>query len=344
MNQLLQQIARDPNLLSAAVFGGSLLIVGLIAVVWLTLFQQDERRLRRRLERLHAGPRGGAHAAKSAEATLVETVRRNKRDSSIASIDRLMKRLLPNLGILRLRLARSGWPLKIGDFMLICLGLGAAAAIGLGLAFGLPIWINACLGVVVGVGLPNVLLQRRITQRIKKFTSLLPEALDLIVRGIRSGLPATEALKTIAEEIQDPVGTEFRLVTDQMKIGVAMDEAMWATAKRLAIPEFNFLVISLSIQQETGGNLAEILEKLSDMVRRREQMRLKIKAMSSEARASAMIIGSLPFIMAGVISFVNPGYMNTLFTDPRGWVMIAMGLTSLLVGLGVMSKMIKFDI
>jgi len=129
-----------------------------------------------------------------------------------------------------------------------------------------------------------------------------------------------------------------------MRIGVAMDEAMWSSARRLAIPEFNFLVISLAIQQETGGNLAEILEKLSDMVRRREQMRLKVKAMSSEARASAMIIGSLPFVMATVISFVNPGYMSTLFVDPRGWVMIGIGLTSLLIGVGIMAKMIKFEI
>jgi tight adherence protein B len=164
------------------------------------------------------------------------------------------------------------------------------------------------------------------------------------VRGIRSGLPATEALKTIADEVDDPVGTEFRQVTDQMRIGVALDEAMWAAARRLGIAEFNFLVISLSIQQETGGNLAEILEKLSDMVRRREQMRLKVRAMSSEARASAMIIGSLPFIMCGVISFVNPNYMSVLFTDPRGWVMIGIGLTSLLFGLAVMAKMIRFEI
>jgi tight adherence protein B len=343
MSPLLEQIARDPNLLSAVVFGGSLLIVGLVAAAWFSLFQKDERRLRRRLERLQNAPRG-ARAAKGEEATLVETVRRNKRDSSIASIDRLIKRVLPNLAILRMRLARSGLPLKVGDFMLICFGLGAAAAIAMTIASDLSIWINLGLGVILGIGLPNVFLQRRIARRIKKFTVLLPEALDLIVRGIRSGLPATEALKTIAAEIQDPVGGEFRHVTDQMSIGVAMDEAMWATARRLAIPEFNFLVISLSIQQETGGNLAEILEKLSDMVRRREQMRLKVRAMSSEARASAMIIGSLPFIMAGVISFINPGYINTLFTDPRGWVMIGMGLTSLLVGLGVMSKMIKFEI
>ena len=112
-----------------------------------------------------------------------------------------------------------------------------------------------------------------------------------------------------------PVGSEFRQVTDQMKIGVPMDEALWTSARRLGIAEFNFLVISMAIQQETGGNLAEILEKLSDMVRRREQMRLKVKAMSSEARASAMIVGSLPFIMAGVLAFVNPGYISTLFTS-----------------------------
>jgi tight adherence protein B len=342
MNALLLQISRDPNLLSAVVFGGSLLVVGLIAVLWLSLFQKDERRLRRRLERLQAGTRG--KGAGAGDAHQVESVRRNKKDSSIASVDKLIKRLLPNISILRRRLERSGWRLKIGDFLLICLGLGVASGLALFLSAGFSLLISAGLGLAIGVGLPNFVLQRRISRRMRKFVMLLPEGLDLIVRGIRSGLPATEALKTIGEELEDPVGIEFRQITDQMKIGVAMDEAMWATAKRLGIPEFNFLVISLSIQQETGGNLAEILEKLSDMVRRREQMRLKVKAMSSEARASAMIIGSLPFIMAGIISFINPGYMNTLFTDPRGWVMIGMGLTSLLVGLGVMSKMVKFEI
>jgi tight adherence protein B len=343
MSPLLHHIARDPNLLSATVFVGSLVIVGLVAILWLTLFQQDERRLRRRLERLQAGPRGG-HARAGDQATHVESVRRTQRDSSIASLDRLIKRLMPNVGILRLRLERSGWRLKMGDFLLICLGLGILTTAAMSLAFEFGFLINTGLGVAVGIGVPNLVLQRRIAARMKKFTALLPEALDLIVRGIRSGLPATEALKTIAEEIQDPVGREFRQVTDQMKIGVAMDEAMWAAARRLAIPEFNFLVISLSIQQETGGNLAEILEKLSDMVRRREQMRLKVKAMSSEARASAMIIGSLPFVMAGVITFVNPDYMSTLFNDPRGWVMMGIGFSMLAVGLGVMAKMVKFEI
>jgi tight adherence protein B len=338
MTPLLERIASDPNLLATMVFVVCLAGAGLFAAVWFAVSDQGGRRLRRRVEHLHA-PRGADQATRP-----VDSLRRNRSDSSIAGFDRLIKRFMPNIGLLRLRLARSGWPLKVGDYLLICLTLSAVAMVGMWFALDLSLLIDALVGVVVGVGLPHVVLRQRINRRLKKFVTLMPDALDLIVRGIRSGLPASEALKTIADEIEDPIGTEFRQVTDQMRIGVAMDEAMWAAARRLGLAEFNFLVISLAIQQETGGNLAEILEKLSDMVRRREQMRLKVKAMSSEARASAMIIGSLPFVMCGVITFVNPGYMNILFTDPRGWVMIGVGLTSLLIGLAVMAKMIKFEI
>ena len=339
MIPLLGQISRDPNLLTLAVFAATLLAVGLFVGLWMLLFQGDERRMRRRIDGLNAPRAGGAEQDQQ-----VETVRRNLQDSSIASLDRLIKRSLPKIKLLRLRLDRSGWPLRIGDYLLICLTTAAIVALGAVLLTGVGWLVGALLGVACGLGLPHLVLARRISRRTKKFVTLLPEALDLIVRGIRSGLPASEALRTIGEEIEEPVGSEFRQVTDQMRIGVPMDEAMWTTARRLAIPEFNFLVISLSIQQETGGNLAEILEKLSDMVRRREQMRLKVKAMSSEARASAMIIGALPFIMAGVIWFVNPNYMDTLFTDPRGWTMIGVGLTSLTFGVGVMAKMIRFEI
>ena len=303
MTALWGQIARDPNLLSATVFGGCLLIVAIITLVWFVLFQEDERRLRRRLERLNAAPRA---PRPDQESQPTESLRRDRQDSSIASLDRLIKRVLPNVNQLRLRLVRSGWSLKIGDYLLLCLAVSAVSGVALAFFVGVSLLVSGLSAIVLGVGLPHMVLSRRIVRRTKKFVGLLPEALDLIVRGIRSGLPASEAMRTIAEEIQEPVGGEFREVTDQMRIGVAMDEALWSAAKRLAIPEFNFLVISLSIQQETGGNLAEILEKLSDMVRRREQMRLKVKAMSSEARASAMIIGSLPFVMAGVISVREP--------------------------------------
>ncbi|MDH3660094.1 MAG: type II secretion system F family protein [Alphaproteobacteria bacterium] len=296
--------------------------------------------MQRRIDQIVDPRTASSHTA----ATPKESLRRNTADSKIASIDRLIKGMLPNIGLLRQRLERSGWPLKIGDYLLICTGLCLATALLLWLIFDFAIIINLLAGFTIGFGLPHIVIGRQIAKRTKKFAALLPEALDLIVRGVRSGLPVTETMKTIAEEIADPVGAEFQRISDQMRIGVSMDEAMWATAKRLQIPEFNFLVISMSIQQETGGNLAEILENLSNMVRRREQMRLKVKAMSSEARASAMIIGSLPFIMCAIISFINPRYMSTLFVDPRGWIMIAIGLTSMLIGLFIMAKMVRFEI
>lgn len=337
---MLESFLNQPDVIKMAILGIGVFAVLLLALSSFDLLGGDDKQMRRRIDQI-VDPRA---ASSQDAATPMESVRRNMSDSKIASIDRLMKGILPNIGLLRQRLERSGWPLKIGDFLLICTALWLVTAFILWLTLGYSIVINLLAGFTVGFGLPHVIIGRQITKRTKKFSALLPEALDLIVRGVRSGLPVSETMKTIAEEISDPVGSEFQRISDQMRIGVSMDEAMWATAKRLQIAEFNFLVISMSIQQETGGNLAEILENLSNMVRRREQMRLKVKAMSSEARASAMIIGSLPFIMCALISFINPRYMSTLFVDPRGWVMIAMGLTSLLVGIFIMAKMVRFEI
>lgn len=324
----------------------SALGLGVFIVLLLFLYSFDllggtNKRLRKRIDQI-VDPRGTS--SENNPAVPIESVRRNMSDSKFAGIDRLIKGILPNIGRLRQRLARSGWSMKVGDYLLTCAGLWLVTSLLLWLILGYSILVNLLAGFTIGFGLPHVIIGRQIAKRSKKFSALLPEALDLIVRGVRSGLPVSETMKTIAEEIAEPVGFEFQHISDQMRIGVSMDEAMWETAKRLEIPEFNFLVISMSIQQETGGNLAEILENLSNMVRRREQMRLKVKAMSSEARASAMIIGSLPFIMCALISFINPKYMSTLFTDPRGWIMIAIGLTSLLVGILVMAKMVRFEI
>ncbi|MEZ5932176.1 MAG: type II secretion system F family protein [Alphaproteobacteria bacterium] len=329
----------QPDAIKMAVLGVGIFAVLLLILASFGLLGGRDERMQRRIDQI-VDPR----TAPGQTGDAVESVRRNMSDSKIASVDRFIKGMLPNIGMLRQRLERSGWPLKIGDYLLICVGLWLTTAVFLWLILDFAIVINLLAGFTIGFGLPHMVVGRQVAKRTKKFSSLLPEALDLIVRGVRSGLPVSEAMKTIAEEIADPVGIEFQRISDQTKIGVSMDEAMWATAKRLQIPEFNFLVISMSIQQETGGNLAEILENLSSMVRRREQMRLKVKAMSSEARASAMIIGSLPFIMCALISIINPRYMSTLFVDPRGWIMIAIGLTSLLIGLFVMSKMVRFEI
>jgi tight adherence protein B len=181
-------------------------------------------------------------------------------------------------------------------------------------------------------------------KRLKLFTSQFPDAIDLIVRGLKSGLPVTESISAVGHEMQDPVGFEFRHIFDCVKFGQPIEEALWDTARRLDTPEFKFFVISISVQRETGGNLSEALGNLSNILRRRRQMGLKIKAMSSEAKASAIILGSLPFIMFGIIFAMNPDYEMVLFNDPRGQMMLGVGLGVMSTGILVMNKMVRFEI
>ena len=155
-----------------------------------------------------------------------------------------------------------------------------------------------------------------IKRRVAKFNSNFPDAIELMVRGLRSGLPITETLGIVAGEIGGPVGLEFRAVSDKMKIGRTMEAALQDTADRLGTAEFQFFVITLAIQRETGGNLAETLSNLADVLRKRAQMKLKIRAMSSESKASAYIVGSLPFIVFTLVYLMNPDYMGRLLHRP----------------------------
>ena len=183
-----------------------------------------------------------------------------------------------------------------------------------------------------------------IKRRINKFTTNFPDAIELMVRGLRSGLPITETLGIVASEIPGPVGVEFRMVADKMKIGRTMEAALQETADRLGTPEFQFFVITLAIQRETGGNLAETLSNLADVLRKRAQMKLKIRAMSSESKASAYIVGSLPFVVFGLVYMINPSYMGKFFTDERLMVAGVGGMVWMAIGGGIMAKMVNFEI
>jgi len=171
-----------------------------------------------------------------------------------------------------------------------------------------------------------------------------PDAIELLVRGLRSGLPVGETLGVVAQEIPGPVGEEFKIITDKIKVGKTMEDAMQDTADRLGTPEFQFFVITLAIQRETGGNLAETLSNLSDVLRKRAQMKLKIKAMSSESKASAYIVGSLPFIVFGLVWSVNPTYLGGFFVEPRLIIAGLIGLVWMSIGVGIMAKMVSFEI
>lgn len=244
---------------------------------------------------------------------------------------------------LRLRLAQTGkdWTLK----SYVTVSLGMFSFIFLALIFnGAPALLALSLGAFLGLGLPHFVVNFLIKKRITMFTNNFPDAIELLVRGLKSGLPVSETLGVIATEIPGPVGEEFQYVTEKIKIGQTMEEALHQAAERMGTPEFQFFTITLAIQRETGGNLAETLGNLANVLRSRAQMKLKIKAMSSESKASAYIVGALPFMVFGMIHFVNPLYLAGFFSDER---LIIAGLgAACWMGMGVfiMSKMISFEI
>lgn len=258
-------------------------------------------------------------------------------------LDTLAQRLLPKPAVLRSRLEATGLPITIGRYGAATAMIGLVALI-LGLALGAPPAMVLLSAVAEAVVMPHLAVNFLMARRRNRFLKVFAEGIALIVRGLRAGLPVTETIGVVGREIADPVGEEFRGIADQIRLGMPIEDAMWQSAKRIGLPEFNFLVISLSVQRETGGNLAETLENLEQILRRRQQMRLKIRAMSSEATASALIIGCLPFVMAGLMTFTSPDYMRVLLTDPMGRLMMAAGLASLTVGGLIMRQMVRFEI
>jgi tight adherence protein B len=281
----------------------------------------------------HAGSEAAAHV----QMRRIQAQRDTKLDSYVT-------RFLPNPALLRSRLERTGhsnWTL--GKYGMACVIIAAIVMILLAIK-GVPILLALFIGLTIGLGLPHKAVSYLINRRVNRFTARFPDAIELLVRGLRSGLPISETMGIVGSEVPDPVGAEFRLVGDRVKIGRTLEAALQETADRLGTPEFQFFTITLSIQRETGGNLAETLANLADVLRKRSQMKLKIKAMSSESKASAYIIGSLPFFVFGIIYFVNGHYMQTFFEQTRLMIAGGLGLFWMAIGAFVMAKMISFEI
>ena len=280
-------------------------------------------RTRARRERRFA--RVKTDATRGARSVVEASLRRSTQSSAV---DSFAGRLIPRPDALRRRLRQSGWSIGIGHYAL------AMAAIG-GLQ-GFASWDF--------IGIPHILLGMTITRRRVRFTTELPEGIDVIVRGLRAGLPVSESIIAVAREMSGPVRDIFATISERLNFGEPVEEAVADSAQLMDTPELKFFGISLSIQRETGGNLAETLSNLADILRRRRQMKLKIKALSSEAKASAYILGSLPFIMFALLYAVNNEYVMQLFVDPRGMAMVAAGLFMIMCGSFVMYKMVNFEI
>ncbi|CAA7625891.1 type II secretion system F family protein [Magnetospirillum sp. UT-4] len=221
----------------------------------------------------------------------------------------------------------------------------ALAALGALFAWAghLPPLAIPLAALIVGLGLPKFALSVLAARRIGRFTGQFAEALDVIVRGLRSGLPLGECIAIIGRDMPAPLGTEFRLMAEGQKLGLSLQEALERAVERTPTADFKYFAIVLAIQQQTGGNLAETLAKLAEVLRARKRMRDKIKAYSSEATASAAIIGSLPLVVAGMLFLVGRDYVMLLFTTDTGQFLVAIGVVLMLAGALVMRRMINFD-
>lgn len=273
----------------------------------------------------------------------VEAQMRRITGKNSTKADQAAMRFLPKPAELKKRLARTGKSWTVGQYGMATLGILIVVTL-LPALKGLPLLLALMVGLGMGAGIPHYIVGFLIKRRIAKFNAKFPDAIELLVRGLRSGLPITETMSVVAHEVPGPVGEEFRIVSDKMKIGRSMDVALQETAERIPTAEFQFFCITIAIQRETGGNLAETLQNLATVLRQRGQMKLKIKAMSSESKASAYIIGSLPFFVFGIIYYMNPTYMSGFFNDHRLMVAGVGGGIWMAIGVFIMAKMINFEI
>lgn len=239
------------------------------------------------------------------------------------------------------RLQQAGLPLTVRRFWIISLILGIVLFAVFVLA-GFKLLVALGLAFGVGIGLPRWVVGFLAKRRSAKFVAAFPDATDIIVRGVKSGLPLHDCLKIIGKEAPEPLGAEFRRLVENLGMGMSVDQALDKLYERMPIAELRFFTIVLAVQQKAGGNLAEALQNLSTVLRARKMMREKIKALSGEAVASAGIIGSLPPAVIILISITTPSYMATMFTDQRGHLLLMIGGFWMSVGIWVMRRMINF--
>ena len=295
----------------------------------------------RRFDRRVNTMRDRAQGVLAAEGAATRSLSRQRRASAI---DRVAGTWLPRRDLLEARLTRTGRTISIGQYAMACAGLTVLAAIGLAVAVRIGMVSSLLLGLLIGTALPHLVIGRMGKRRLRAFIALFPDAIDLIVRALRSGLPVSEAIVGAGHEIRDPVGAELRLIEGGMRMGRDLESLLWDTAKRIDSPEFRFFVIALSVQRETGGNLGETLANLSDVLRRRRQAQAKAHAMASETRATTMILGGLPVAVIGVLSLTSPQYLVPLIEDVRGIILDGIALAMLTTGIVIMNKMAKFEI
>ena len=318
-------------------------ILGFVAVAGVGfVFAGGESQSTKASKRAQAVVSGGTKLEKNRARSPAETagMRRKQILQNLKETDRRQRKLTLALDA---RIRQAGLSFGLRQFWIYSAVL-ALMVIGAAMLLHAPALAALGLGFAAGLGLPRWVLNFLVSRRNKKFTEDFPNAIDIIVRGIKSGLPVHDCLKVIARESPEPVCSEFQRLVEGLGLGMALDQGLEKMNLRMPTAEVRFFAIVMNIQQKTGGNLAEALSNLSAVLRARKLMREKVKAMSGEAVASAIIIGSLPPGIMGLVSITSPSYMAPMYIDSRGHLMLLGGALWMIFGILVMRRMINFKI
>lgn len=313
--------------------------VGGVAYVFLLPLLSGEKRAEQRMKNI-ADTESFTRKTRNTKVPDAATSRRQQVEETLKQLDERQKKAKrPPLSI-RLQQSGLGWSKKRYFVTSVALGIFTAIA---ALFAGVQIFLVPILALAAGFGLPRWILSFMKKRREGKFIEELPNAVDVIVRGVKSGLPVGDCIRIIASETKEPVRSEFRLIAESASMGISLPDAAAKLFDRVPLAEANFFSIVLSIQTRAGGSLSETLGNLSRVLRDRKKMREKIKAMSMEAKASAMIIGALPIGVMTLVYLTSPQYIELLWTTPTGRMMMFASGVWMLFGVLVMRKMINFD-
>ena len=311
--------------------------VGGVAYVFLYPMLSGERHAEKRMETVSKSDRA---AAKTTTRAAPKLRRDSQLEDTLKELEtRRKKQKNPPLSV---RIEQAGLTWSKQQFLI---GSGVIGVLVFAVVFvsggGLPAAAGAAF--CGALGLPRWLLSYLKKRRHDKFLQHFPDAVDIIVRGIKAGLPLLDSMRVIVADAPEPIKTEFRAIIDTQAIGLPLGEACIKLYERIPLPEANFFGIVVAIQQKSGGNLSEALGNLSRVLRDRKKMKAKIKAMSMEAKASAGIIGSLPILVMGIVYITSPDYIELLWTTPTGRMLLAGSAVWMAVGIFSMKKMINFD-
>ncbi|MGL4395284.1 MAG: type II secretion system F family protein [Hyphomicrobium sp.] len=327
-------------MLDNALMMPALMAIAAAAVVFALLFpfisgdRQKDKRLQDVTEnrgRRIAVPTGGSDQASSRKKSVADSLK------EIESRQKVKEK--PTL---RVRLERAGLDMTPRDFYIASIICGALTAIAVMLGTGAPLLAGVVSAFVGAFGLPRWILSKMIKRRQHKFLTELANAIDVVVRGVKSGLPLNECLQVISRESPEPIASEFREVVEQQRLGVTLGDALERLCNRMPLAEVRFLTIVISIQQSAGGNLSEALGNLSGVLRDRFRMAMKVQALSAEAKASAMVLASLPPGVCIMMHLTTPEYIVPLFTTTLGKFLLLVSAGWMTCGILVMRKMINF--